>query len=248
MGTDIHMYVERKEGGEWRGVNPPKPPGRILKASLKNDEKLSDEDWDHVGFDWRYHKDAGLLVSWNIDRHYDLFAVLADVRNGSGFAGVDTGDGFVPISPPRGLPDDMSPVMAKTAIELLEHTPTWLLLSDLKLYAANQLQTRSTKARGVVNPVQFQEWKENGRPSSWCGGVSGPFVTHIDHTRMDELIRSDSAVLTAQKDFQQPSFYTQVEWPVTYKEAVGEWFDKWIPMLETIGADNDVRLVFWFDS
>ena len=44
------------------------------------------------------------------DRNYRAFAVLADVRNGYGFAGFSTGDAVIPISEPRGLPDDMSPV------------------------------------------------------------------------------------------------------------------------------------------
>lgn len=39
-------------------------------------------------------------------RSYDTFAMLADVRNGSGFAGVKTGGGFEPISQPKGFPDD----------------------------------------------------------------------------------------------------------------------------------------------
>jgi len=44
---------------------------------------------------------------WYGDRNYNAFAILADVRNGYGFAGCDTGDGFVPISTPKGFPDDM---------------------------------------------------------------------------------------------------------------------------------------------
>lgn len=36
-------------------------------------------------------------------RDYFLFGVLANVRNGHGFAGVDTGDPVDPISEPRGV-------------------------------------------------------------------------------------------------------------------------------------------------
>ena len=39
-------------------------------------------------------------------RNYDMFAVLADVRNGYGLAGVPTGQPYVPISNPRGIPTD----------------------------------------------------------------------------------------------------------------------------------------------
>lgn len=38
--------------------------------------------------------------------YYWLFAILADVRNGIGFAGVKTGEPVVPISEPRRIPDD----------------------------------------------------------------------------------------------------------------------------------------------
>lgn len=42
------------------------------------------------------------------DRHYDVFSILADVRNGYGFAGVVTSSGFNPITSGRGIPDDLS--------------------------------------------------------------------------------------------------------------------------------------------
>lgn len=38
-------------------------------------------------------------------RNYNCYAVLADVRNGAGFAGVRTGEGWEPISEPRGIPE-----------------------------------------------------------------------------------------------------------------------------------------------
>lgn len=43
------------------------------------------------------------------NRNYDLFAALADVRNGVGFAGVKTGKAIEPIAMPRGIPDDADP-------------------------------------------------------------------------------------------------------------------------------------------
>jgi hypothetical protein len=41
-------------------------------------------------------------------RNYTAFAILADVRNGYGFAGFDTGEPVIPISEPRDFPDDLS--------------------------------------------------------------------------------------------------------------------------------------------
>ncbi len=40
--------------------------------------------------------------------NYRAFFVLADVRNGYTFAGMDSGDPVIPISYPRGFPKDMS--------------------------------------------------------------------------------------------------------------------------------------------
>ena len=42
------------------------------------------------------------------DRNYNLFAILANVRNGTAFAGCKTGEGFNPISNPKGVPSDAS--------------------------------------------------------------------------------------------------------------------------------------------
>ena len=41
----------------------------------------------------------------DLSRDYNSFAVLGDVRNGLGFAGVKTGEGFNYITARRGLPD-----------------------------------------------------------------------------------------------------------------------------------------------
>lgn len=54
-----------------------------------------ERNWYDVGY-----------INWPEDRHYQLFAVLAGVRNGYGFAGVITGEVVPPIAPRRGLPPD----------------------------------------------------------------------------------------------------------------------------------------------
>lgn len=67
------------------------------------------------------------------DRNYQLFALLADVRNGSGFAGCDTGNHIEPISIPKGLPKDCS---AKVQLnsddwDIDGHSHSWLTLKEL---------------------------------------------------------------------------------------------------------------------
>ena len=49
---------------------------------------------------------VGVAVAGN-PRSYNTFAMLADVRNGRGFAGIKTSDGFPVIHEQRGLPEDL---------------------------------------------------------------------------------------------------------------------------------------------
>lgn len=57
-------------------------------------------------FDAETKKWQDIPSEYEQSRHYQLFAVLADVRNGYGFAGVQTGEPVKPIAKPRGLPPD----------------------------------------------------------------------------------------------------------------------------------------------
>lgn len=101
MGTDIHCVAEirrPKHGGKWEPALSPIP----------NKYFQPDEPQDESNRKLEYPR----LIRW---RNYDLFAMLAGVRNGRGFAGVVTGAGFNPISEPRGLPDDLSPHMVIAA-------------------------------------------------------------------------------------------------------------------------------------
>lgn len=102
MGADIHMYVEKKKDGEWKGVLGPDP-----YADFKNE-----------GFvDW--------VDSWIYKgRNYELFALLADVRN----------DGSIePIENPRNLPEDITDFVNRHAEnwEADGHSHSYFYLSDL---------------------------------------------------------------------------------------------------------------------
>ena len=93
MGCDIHLFCEIKvDEGKWKG---------LVEAT----QEYQDEDW--LSF---------RNIGPNYDgRNYNLFSILANVRNGYGFAGCDTGDGFVPIDKPRGLPDDVSGIIKQSS-------------------------------------------------------------------------------------------------------------------------------------
>jgi hypothetical protein len=156
MGCDIHIYAEKLINGRWQKI-----------TGFKN---RYDENSDEPYF----------------GRNYELFAILAGVRNGSGFAGCDTGDPVIPISEPRGLPEDVSSDIKAESDELGVdgHSHSWLLISEI--LKANIGSSKIVK-RGWVDLDAFKEFLENGHPGSWCGGVSGNGVRHISNDSMRKI-------------------------------------------------------------
>jgi hypothetical protein len=207
MGCDIHSFAEVKRGGKWHRV------GDIFPHPYNEDKKIDQPFYS---------------------RNYNLFAILADVRNGVGFAGIKTGEGFISISEPRDFPLDLSDDGRLTSDSLSDdyHSRSWLTLKELMEYDWNQLTVR----QGWVTKPEYDEYKKEGVPSSFCGGVSGLSVRHISNDEMDTI--SDHA-----------NCYTLVKWGTTYKAAAGDWyFDKIFPILADLGAHEDVRVIFWFDN
>lgn len=233
MGTDIHMYVERRASAD---------------APWETADRWSETEYgtqcEHI-FD---------------DRSYDTFAILADVRNGRGFAGVKTGEGFVPISEPRGLPKDMSP-------ELAAH------LADIQQYD----WTQTTRKSGIVGLSELARWKQSGRPQMWSGGIGGPGIGVIDATdavpliddaltacsvlahgqsraaswwdlyhSQENVVIDVTSVLQRRFGFQRPHFL--VTWEVSYADAASKFLWKVVPRLWRLGEPENVRLVFYFDS
>ena len=95
------------------------------------------------------------------DRNYDVFAVLGNVRNGRGFAGVETGNAIKPISDCRGIPDDAD----AATLELLsnEHSATWVKLSELDAYDWDAAKINC----GVVTAELYEVMKHVGRDDPW---------------------------------------------------------------------------------
>jgi len=119
------------------------------------------------------------------NRNYNSFAVYADVRNGSGFAGCDTGEGWNPIASPRGLPKDF-PVTEECVhgVELPEeqkapmsqwmgnHSHSWLLLSEM-LEKWKSLEGKQYEIHGYVDNDEYERTLAVGKPpTEWCGGTS----------------------------------------------------------------------------
>lgn len=227
MGTDIHAAIEfRKSAAEpWQAVMVPNK---------------------YFG---KYDDESEFTSRINIERDYDVFAILGNVRNGYAFAGCVTGVGFEPISDNRGVPEDISEDGRKALSD--EHSPTWVTLPELLTYD----WTRLTIKTGIVGQEEFERWDrmkewESG-PRSYCGGVSGQRVKHISPDEMRERIKGikSGAVQAGSDSF---DYYTRLEWKESYAEAGKQLWVSVLPLMLKAAVDcgsaDNVRLVMDFDS
>lgn len=225
MGCDIHSFAEVKDNnGKWN----------VVKEEVFTNPHYRKED-PQEGWNKPYQ------VELYSGRNYDLFAILANVRNGYGFAGVNTGEGFKPISEPKGLPDDISKTVKESAERWDEdgHSHSWFTVKELKEYDWHQL----TMKRGVISLDQYKIFKDTGGyPEMWSGGISGQEIITISEEDADKIL--DESV---QKD-PDLIYYVSYRWGIRYIESCKHFVEIVIPELEALGNQEDVRIVFWFDN
>lgn len=116
-------------------------------------------------------------------RNYQAFAVLANVRNGFGFAGMKTGDAVLPIAEPRGLPTDTSikeneDYDSPDYFWFGDHSFSWIMLSELLAYNLEQ----EVKIRGMCDAEAADRLAKTGKmPESWCGWSSDENMVEFEH-------------------------------------------------------------------
>lgn len=230
MGCDIHLYVEKKIDGKWQ-----------IQGKL--------EDADDEG----YREFSG--PSFYDGRSYNLFAILADVRNGRGFAGVKTGEGFNPISEPRGVPDNASEEY-RYMVEQWDcdgHSHSYHTLRQLLEYD----WTQTSKLEGWLSMAEFEKWsrwdREHGEgPESYCGGVSGPHVKHISTQEAEALFESVPWPERESVVEKHANTYVHAGWELPYHKCARHfWFEtipKLLALAESAEHFDDVRIVFFFDN
>lgn len=184
------------------------------------------------------------------DRHYQLFAVLANVRNGFGFAGVRTGEAVPPIAMPRGLPedfpvnDDCHPIALENMdprrrewhregepleVWMGDHSFSWLTGDEMLAWYENAPEVEKT---GILSRECYDEWDGRSPPREYCGGVSGPNVVLIG-SNADEKART-------------PNWnYISCSWKVSLKQELAYFFDEVKRLVDQYG---EIRFVFGFDS
>lgn len=231
MGCDIHLYAEEKVDGNWvatKGIDCwlSDYEDWLEKAIKRNDEKDIEyckkriEECKEPTYDWVYG-----------GRNYALFALLADVRNDYG---------ITPIDEPRGIPEDISAEIKEKHEwwDFCGHSASWFTLSELKEFA-EKAKDYVVVDCGYVGKSEYAEFKENGRPSSWCKGVAGGCVVKICNEVMDDIYKDP--------DKGDKRYYTWVEWENNLLERTS--LLSIIEKLETLdAAPEDVRIVFWFDN
>lgn len=129
MGTDIHVFMERKYKGKWVPVRPPEYTGPADHA------KMTHIDWSHFGrwmeplppMEQLAHEVLPFVdrvpsraEEWNVSRDYMLFGNLANVR-----CDYDT----TVFDEARGMAPDMS-LAVKESIDGY-HSLSWWQLDEL---------------------------------------------------------------------------------------------------------------------
>jgi len=271
MGTDIHLQVQRRNSeGTWETVYPSLgyndhdewcaknykeavaklPEGVTVDDVLSGKYKTEGISMDRYYLE-KYHH------SWYNGRNYNLFAMLADVRNGRGFAGGQTGAGFNPIAEPRGLPDDVvngeydEEKDEYSSFSYGDHSFSHLTLKELLDYDWDQ----TTMLCCYIPLNYYAVRKETGdtSPPKWgSGGIWGQGIEMIDADQADALLASNPNIVTPeQKDLVHKrlkskaktyvnnefgtieplakKYYVREWWTETYRDCAGEFYTHTIP-------------------
>ena len=194
---------------------------------------------------------ADIPTKYDGDRHYQLFAVLAGVRNGYGFAGVQNGQRLEPIAPPRGFPPDFElagdchPVESvefmfphlreyrepgdRLEIWMGDHSYSWLTADEILEWAKRAPVVVKV---GVLSREVYESWDGKSRPLSYSGGVFGGLVLCINDNEVEKK--------------ENPNWtHIRCTWDQNLKDELAYFFDEVARLRDEHG---EVRFVFGFDS
>jgi len=214
MGCDIHLQVEQRINGRWGEAFPNVP----CSGSHSEDYPLKSCYWC---------KGSGYESTYS-GRNYDLFAILADVRNYSEIA---------PIASPRGVPVDASHSYLEKVREwgCDGHSHSYFTLKEL-------LDFNWEKSINKTALVALEEYKrvkkENDTPKCCCRWVSGPV---INQEQADAIIANGSL----------PTDWTHVEysWEESPRDLCRGFWDHFLPSLKELDPNpENIRIVFFFDN
>lgn len=200
MGCSIRLYAEIKKDGAWEKL------GHIFKS--------------------RY---PGYTDSPYEGQNYDLFALLAGVRNTMKIK---------PLSNPKGLPNDVS-----AEVEAISDRCGTDGYSHSYFNVEELLNVNSEYIfKGFVSEEQFKIFNLTGSPNVWQYNIFGARVKIIHFSDMQSYV---DGVMLNDKQF---DYYTEIEWIVSYKDICGH-FKNTIEQLSLLNrfSDSEIRIVFWFN-
>lgn len=255
MGTDIHVVVQRRR----QTMSSCDDTGIIL--SVEHGEK----EWETIPLrHWydqpndgstSFKREGRPLAAGEVDapqvlraRNYDLFGMLADVRNGRGFAGIETGEGWKPLAADRGLPPDFQyNDNGDDDGWLGDHSFTWCTLRELLDYDWDQQTTQY----GVITIDQYDTWDRVSAVYPNSGGVSGRGVITIEQDAWERMGKDTQEQLRhayRRDGAWRHGLHIRIKWVEMARQAAGAFVDEVLPWLGQFGAPEDVRLVMGFDS
>jgi hypothetical protein len=213
MGCDIHIYVEKKNNEKWEAIKGKNP--YFCKWSK---EEFVFEGWMYNG------------------RNYNLFAILADVRNSYNVK---------PISTPRGLPTDVSEYVQKESEDwgCDGHSHNYYTFYEILNY---DWDYNCVENDAFVSEEVYKQFKETGNPYPCCKGVSGGRTEIILNSEMDAIINGNSF------RFNDKSYYTAIKWKETHREIASAFLNNISTFIKENNLSekdlHDYRIVFWFDN
>ncbi len=189
-----------------------------------------------------------IKTNWNFDRNYTLFAILAGVRNGYGFAGCYRHEPLQPIAEGRGIPEFISVVEERTEELYNKWYGRWDDEEEFGCWLGDHSYTHMTvdeilewkgwnhhlSQGGVVSVEHYEETVAKGKePESWCGGISGGGV-----------------VTVAEDEYKSGAKATHVKCFWKSEQSLGERYDWFLEEIELIKNEygEDVYLVIGFDN
>lgn len=213
----------------------------------------------HGGFIKVSKNDEGDIIqklpvktSWTMERDYTLFAILAGVRNGYGFAGCYRHEPLTPVAEGRGKPDflvydedDYCPELynkwygrwggeSELGEYLGDHSFTYMTLDEILDWNG---WDKHLMCGGVVEVKHYEETLALGEnPEQWYGGVGGGSIKVL--SQEDYLLEKGNTSAT----------HVQCYWKNKYSLAEDyEWFlNEIIRIKNEFGGET--YLVIGFDS
>lgn len=193
------------------------------------------------------------------ERNYDLFALIANVRN------LDVEDGgFESMTNERGLSKDAS-IEARFYMTCeMGHSPGYVTAEEIENWPAWE---RAMSEKGLIPLVadesrgfsyDYLTWREEKScPSSYCHSISGPTVRKISSEEAEDLVSTfgtprlqEMYQIDDQLRVEQPRIYVQIAWSQTYRECAGATWWRAVEALKKACPNGDLsrgRFLFSFD-